>query len=311
MKQRGWLWAVVIVGVIVVTCGACVGGTMLLTLLPAEGEWGFGDAVAVVYVEGVILSGDPVSAFQSAAYSGRIAEELRWAEEDPSVRAIVLRINSPGGSMVASDEVYQALTMVSKPMVASMGEIAASGGYYIACAADEIIANEGTMTGSIGVLMELPNAEELMEKLGVEVVIIRSGPHKGEGNLYNRVSDEEAAVLQEIVDEAFERFVTVVSQGREMDFTQVKRLADGRLYSGRRALSLGLIDGLGNLPEAIARAAELGGIEGQPRIVEYRRPPTLFETLVGALSRPPATLDWRELLGMESTPSLQYRYIGP
>ncbi len=312
MKKNRWLWIALGVALALVT-GTCAGAVALASLVTGEGL-GRGEAVAIVRVEGIILSGSPpASPFGSdgGAYSERIIEHLDRAQEDASVKAIVLRVNSPGGSVVASDEIYQKMLEVEKPIVVSMGELAASGGYYISAPADLIVANPATLTGSIGVITQVPNLEELMEKIGVEVVVIKSGAHKDEGSPFREMTEEEKAIWQAIIDEAYDQFVTIVAEGRDLPEEKVREIADGRVYTGKQAMKLGLVDELGNLPEAIDRAAELGGIEGEPRLVEYHRPPTLFETLFGSPVSPSRPFDLTRLLDLEGRPSLQYLYVEP
>jgi protease-4 len=312
MKRDKRLWIVLGV-VLVLVIGACAGTVALVSLATGEGL-GLGDAVAIVRVEGVILSGSPPdSPFDGGggAYSTQLVEHLEQAQEDSSVKAIVLRVNSPGGSVVASDEIYQQMLEVDKPIVVSMGELAASGGYYISAPADVIMANPATLTGSIGVIAQMTNVEELMEKVGVEVVVIKSGIHKDEGSPFREMTEEEKAIWQAIIDEAYDQFVAIVAGGRDLPEEKVREIADGRVYTGKQAMELGLVDELGNLPEAIDRAAELGGIEGEPRLVEYHRPPTLFETFFGSLVSPFQPFDLARLLDLESRPSLQYLYVEP
>jgi len=311
MKKRKQLWIVLGV-VIVLVVGTCA-GTVVLVALATGGGMGLGEAVAIVQVEGAILSGSPpVSPFEEGgAYSDQIVEHLEQAQEDASVKAIVLRVNSPGGSVVASDEIYQKILEVEKPIVVSMGELAASGGYYVSAPADVIMANPATLTGSIGVITQMPNLEELLEKIGVEVVVIKSGIHKDEGSPFREMTEEEKAIWQSIIDEAYGQFVAIVAEGRDLPEEEVREIADGRIYTGKQAMELGLVDELGNLPEAIDRAAELGGIEGEPRLVEYHRPPTLFETFFGSLVGPFQPFDLARLLDLEGRPSLQYLYLEP
>lgn len=313
MKKDKRLWIVLGI-VLVLVIGACAGIAILVSLAIGEGP-GMGDAVAIVQVKGAILSGSsPLSPFDSdgGAYSDQIVEYLKQAQEDSSVKAIVLRIDSPGGSVVASDEIYQQLLKVEKPTVVSMGELAASGGYYISAPADLIMANPATLTGSVGVIAQVTNLEELMEKIGVEVVVIKSGIYKDEGSPFREMTEEEKAIWQAIIDEAYDQFVTIVAEGRDLPEEKVREIADGRVYTGKQAMELGLVDELGNLPEAIDRAAELGGIEGKPRLVEYHRPPTLFEALFSAPgSRPFQPSDLAKLLDLEGRPSLQYLYVEP
>ena len=286
-----------------------------LALLPGRSTTvrGWGDAIAVVRVEGVITSGREQGWLYSStgnAYSESIIERLERAEADPSVKAIVLRVNSPGGGIVPSDEIYQALSEVEKPVVVSMGDTAASGGYYISCAANKIVANPTTLTGSIGVIASSPNFEELLDKIGIEMLIIKSGPMKDELSPYRTPTEEEIEHWQTIINEAYEQFVGIVAGGRDLSLEEATELADGRAYTGQQALEMGLVDELGNLPEAIDLAAELGEVEGEPRIIEYERTPTLMEVLLSGLNRPnPVGLD--DLLGIERHFTLQYLYVTP
>ncbi|HIQ04078.1 MAG TPA: signal peptide peptidase SppA [Anaerolineae bacterium] len=308
-KRSYWPW--VLGGLILLfLLGLCVFGAVLAVAVGSSVKLG-GQGVALIRVEGVITAASMPSPFATGAFSERIIQELKQAANDPRAKAIVVRVNSPGGSVVGSDEIYQAMRQVRKPIVVSMGEVAASGGYYIACAADHIVANPATLTGSIGVIMQIPNAAELFDALGVDVAIIRSGPHKGEGNLFEPLSEEEIAILQRQIDEVFGQFVDVVATGRKMDPERVRELADGRTYTGRQAYELGLVDSLGNLSDAVDKAAELAGIRGKPQIIEYRRPPTLFEALMGVTGRQPMRLSLADLLNLEGAPRFLYLYQGP
>jgi protease-4 len=313
MKKGKRFWIVLGVAIVVVI-GTCAGIAILVSLVTAGRGLELGDAVAIVRVEGVILSGSPPdSPFDSSggAYSAQIIEWLEQAQEDSSVKAIILRVNSPGGSVVASDEIYQQMLKMEKPIVVSMGEMAASGGYYISAPADVIMANPATLTGSIGVITQITNLEELMDKVGVEVVVIKSGIHKDEGSPFREMTEVEKAIWQAIIDETYGQFVAIVAEGRGLPEEKVREIADGRVYTGKQAMELGLVDELGNLPEAIDRAAELGGIEGEPRLVEYHRPPTLFGAFFGSLASPFQPFDLARLLDLEGRPSLQYLYLEP
>jgi protease-4 len=309
-RKHRWPWVVGgIALILLVACGACL-GTLAMAWRDSLSAGGFGDAVAIIRVEGSIAAGSPSSPFEGGVYSEEITNYIHHADADPSVKAIVVRINSPGGAVVASDEIYSELHKVDKPVIVSMGDVAASGGYYIACAADHIFANPATLTGSIGVYSQVPNAEELMEKLGVEVVIIRSGPSKAAGNLFEKMGDEDVAVLQTMVDEIYDVFVNIVAEGRDMPVEQVRELADGRGYTGQQALELGLVDEMGNLPEAIDYAAQAGGITGQPRIVDYKSAPSLWELLTAALTRRGPAISLESVLRL-GTPVFLYSYIEP
>ncbi len=312
-KQR-LLWMAVGGGlVLALVCASCA-GIFVVVASVGGAELPTGPAVAVVRVEGVILSGSPeVSPFTtpSEAYSGVIVDYLKRAEADADVKAVVLRVDSPGGSVVASHEIHQQVLAMTKPVVVSMGDLAASGGYYVSAPADEIFANPDTLTGSIGVISQFIHVDELLKEYGVEVTTIKSGKFKDEGSPFRSMTDEEIATWQAIIDEAYEGFVQVVAEGRGLPVDQVKALADGRVYTGRQALGLGLVDRLGNLPDAIQRAAELGGIEGEPRIVEYEPSLGVFQGLF-KLTRPADPLaNVLELLDRGHGPALQYLYVGP
>ncbi len=309
-KGKGWLWAVIVLVVVLLCGGTCSGGMVLTAILAGE-DLETGPAVGIIPVTGVIVSGDPASSLsEDMAYSGRIIDYLRQAQENSSVKAIVLRVNSPGGSVVASNEIYEELKKIDKPVVVSMGEVAASGGYYISCTADKIVVNPSTLTGSIGVIAQLLNVEELTDDIGVKVITIKSGPHKDEGSPFREMTKEEKEIWQKIIDESYDQFVGIVAEGRGLPEKEVRKLADGRIYTGQQAVELGLADELGNLQRAIDLAAELGEIEGKPRLIEYRRPPTLLETLMSSLNRPVVpTLD--EFLGSAHYPTLQYLYLAP
>lgn len=300
--------------VLALVCAGCAGLFVIAESMDGA-DLSTGPAVAIVRVEGVILSGspsvDPWGTSSEEAYSGVVIDHLKQAEADYDVKTVVLRVDSPGGSVVASHEIHQQLLAMSKPVIVSMGELAASGGYYVSAPADEIFANPDTLTGSIGVISQFFDVSALLKEYGVEVTTVKSGNYKDEGSMFRPMTAEEIAIWQTIVDEAYEGFVQVVADGRNLSVDQVKDLADGRIYTGQQALELGLVDRLGNLPDVIRRAAELGGIEGEPRIVEYEPPLNLFWGLLG-MARPSDPL--AEVIGIldqRQRPALQYLYIGP
>jgi protease-4 len=312
-KQR-LLWLAIGAGLaFALVCVSC-GVFFVIAASLGTSDLAVGPAVAIVRVEGIIVSGTPpIDPFSSTtgAYSGVVVDHLTQAEEDPNVKAVVLHVDSPGGSVVGSDEIYQQMLAMTKPVVVSMGELAASGGYYVSAPANEIFANPATLTGSIGVISQFINIGELLEEYGVEVTTIKSGEFKDIGSLFRSMSDKEKASWQAIIDETYDEFVQIVADGREMSVAEAKELADGRIYTGRQALDLGLVDQLGNLDAAIQRAAELGGIEGEPRIVEYQQPLSVFQGLLG-MTRPAGPLsDVMELLDRGQRPVLQYLYVGP
>lgn len=246
-------WVLVIGLVVVLVANA------LISDLDLTGE----DRIALIRVEGVILDAQ------------QTVSELKKFGENPSVKAIVLRIDSPGGGVVPSQEIHDAVLRVrnkhDKAVVASMGTVAASGGYYIAVATDRIVANPGTLTGSIGVIMELANLEGLLKKIGVQSVVVKSGPHKDLGSPFRTMSPEDRRILQTVMDDVHSQFIEAVAEGRSLDTADVTRLADGRIFTGRQAKDAKLVDDLGDLEDAIRLAADMVGIEGEPKVVEPRR----------------------------------------
>ena len=229
------------------------------------------DGVAIVRVEGPILD------------SYQTIEELKAFAEDPLVKAIVIRIDSPGGGVAPSQEIYNAVKRVrrenNKTVVASMGTVAASGGYYIAVATDRILANPGTLTGSIGVIMQMANFQDLLEKIGVKSVVVKTGKFKDLGSPFRPMLEEERQLLEAVMNDTLSQFIEAVADGRSMDATEVEQLADGRVFTGRQAKSVLLVDEIGDLQDAIKLAGELGGIEGVPRVLETTKPFSFQEFL--------------------------------
>jgi len=222
--------------------------------------------VAVIYVEGeMVTDGSPGPGY---AGSGDIVRELREAEANPGVKAIVLRINSPGGSPVAAQDVYSQLvkTREVKPVVVSMSDMATSAAYYISSACDEIYAAPDSWTGSIGVIWPLQNSSAHYEKEGISFYVAKSGEYKDIGADWRGLSDEEKAYVDGLVNETFDRFVEAVAMGRNMSTEKVRSLADGRVFTGVRAKELGLIDEIGDLYDAIDAASKLANIEGTPGV---------------------------------------------
>ncbi|MBP2653211.1 MAG: sppA [Firmicutes bacterium] len=231
--------------------------------------------IAVIYVEGVIVGGHGQSGILGdKGGTDTVIRQLREARDDSSVKAVVLRINSPGGSAPASQEVgseIKKLRESGKVVVASMGDVAASGGYWIAAVSDKIYANPATMTGSIGVYIPYANWQELYHKIGIQQEKIKSGPHKDILSPERPMTDEERDILQAMVDELYNQFVTVVAEGRHMNPDDVRKLADGRIYTGSQAKAAGLVDELGTMYDAIDDAARMAGIKGKPVIKEYQK----------------------------------------
>lgn len=265
---------------------------ILINLFFPDFDLSTDDRIALIRVEGVILD------------SQTTIEELKRFSENPSVKAIVIRIDSPGGGVVPSQEIYDAVKRVrsknNKAVIASMGSVAASGGYYIAAATDRIVANPGTLTGSIGVIMETANVEGLLQKIGVEGVIIKSGKYKDVGSPLRKMSAEERSLLQAVMDDVHKQFIEAVAEGRSIELRAAQALADGRIFTGRQAKEAKLVDELGDLEDAIQLAAEVVGIEGEPKLIEPRRRFSLREILDSKLSMMFPKLD------MQSGVSLKY-----
>ncbi len=235
-----------------------------------ESFWG-GEKIAVIEVRGVILDPQPV------------VEKLVKLRKNEKIKAIVLRIDSPGGGVGPAQEIHAEVKKAQKEkkVVVSMGSVAASGGYYIACAADRIIANPGSITGSIGVIVESLNVEELLGKLGLRSVVVKSGKHKDLGSPLRPMTAEDRRLLQGVIDSVHEQFIRAVAEGRNLPLEKVRELADGRIFSGDQARSLGLVDELGNLEDTIALAAQMAGIRGEPEILyPDKKRFSLFDLLI-------------------------------
>ena len=206
--------------------------------------------------------------------SEAVVDQLEHMRLDSSVRAVVLRLDSPGGGVAASQEIYDAVLRLrdeKKPVIASMGGVAASGAYYIACAADSIVSNPGTLTGSIGVIMSFPNTEELFRKVGVRFEVVKTGKFKDIGSLSRPMTPEEKDLLNGVLSSVYEQFVSAIADGRGMQRSDILPYADGRIFSGKQALDLGFVDRLGNLDDAVQLAGDLAGIKGRPVVVRKER----------------------------------------
>ena len=256
------LWAGVIVLFLIVVSASLSG--------PDGSGIAFGPRVAVVELEGMIIDVED------------LLRELKTHRENPQIKAVVIRINSPGGVVGPSQELHDALLRLrkaGKPVVASLGAVAASGGYYVAVGADQIYANPGTLTGSIGVIMQMANVESLMKKVGVDYVVVKAGRYKDLGNFSRPMSVEERRVLQALLDDVHAQFIGAVATGRRIEESQVRQFADGRVFSGVQAVRLKMVDELGGLEDAIDRAARMAGLEGPPRVVSPRRRFSVFDLL--------------------------------
>lgn len=255
MKKRPFLMALLTLGAIflfflllIVVVGKMSGRSSHFVL---------GDKVGYVTIAGAITS------------SEKTIDQIDSFKEDNSVKAIVLRVNSPGGGVSPSQEIYDEVKAAAavKPVVVSMGSVAASGGYYIAAPAQRILANPGTITGSIGVIMQFTNVEELLGKVGLKSQVVKSGLHKDIGSPVRPMSSADRQILQSLIDDVYAQFIQAVAESRQMDLDKVRQLADGRIFTGRQALDAGLVDELGGYRDAIRVAGKLAGIKGKPKVV--------------------------------------------
>lgn len=256
-----------------------------------------GERVAIVELNEPILN------------STEIVRQFKKYRENKSVKAIVFRVDSPGGGVSASQEIYEEVKKTrdgGKPVVVSMGSVAASGGYYVSCGASRIVANPGTLTGSIGVIFQFLHFNELMGKLGVDASTFKTGKYKDIGSPFRRTTDDEKKFFDQLLADVYDQFVNVIVTERKMERKDVLPYADGRVFTGRQALEYGFVDTLGTMEDAITIAAELGGIDGKPKIVQERKRRTFWENMLGDAGT--AMTDLRNELLRQ--PVLQYRYNG-
>ncbi len=290
-KKRDWI----IGGLILFCC-------FIVVLIFAAGFWGIsadsgslgisGNKIGLIELEGVIFS------------SRSIVQKLERLLESDAISAVVLRIDSPGGGVAASQEIYEAVKDIresGKPVVVSMGSVAASGGYYVACGADSILANPGTTTGSIGVILEVPNFTELLKKIGIKFLVVKSGTFKDTGSPYRDLTRAERKYLQQYIDDAFGQFVDVVAKNRRLSVDEVRSVADGRVFTGKQAYELGLVDRLGDHKDAIKLAAQMAGIKGKPKTFRFpRKKYTILDLLLSDLTEVKNRF--------EAVPSLKYQF---
>jgi protease-4 len=236
-----------------ITAAAMLGITLLILIGTKSSDLKFGEKVGIIEITGIITD------------SKSVIHNLKRFREDNSIKAIVLRIDSPGGGVGPAQEIFREIrkTVGVKKIVASMGAVAASGGYYIAAGTDGIVANPGTITGSIGVIIRFANFEDLLSKIGLTPVVIKSGEYKDTGSPVRKMTEEERKILQNFVNQIHKQFIIAVAEGRNMDQSEVEPLADGRIFTGEEAKNLGLIDRIGNLEDAVEWAGRMAGIEGK------------------------------------------------
>lgn len=242
-------------------------------IVQGGGSLSLSDKIGVVTIEGMI------------AESRQIVEEIDEFRRDDTIRAILLRIDSPGGGVAASQEIYQAVLAAreKKKVVASLGSVAASGGYLVACAADQIVANPGTVTGSISAIVNFPNVEELLKKLGISSSVVKSGKFKDIGSPVRVMTEEERELMQQLVDDIFDQFLEVVSTRRNIPRQELLKIADGRIFTGKYAHKAGLVDHLGDFGAAVKLVARLADIKDEPALVYARkRPSPWWEMLIAS-----------------------------
>lgn len=270
------IWTTIAVTVITLMT---VGGIFLAVWTAAGGRgFSIGPSIAVIEVEGLI------------ADDRELLDQIRRFRDDPSVRGFVIAINSPGGVVGPSQSVYRELRRLreddDRPVIASIGGVGASGGYYVALGADSIFALPGSITGSIGVIMQFPEASELMDRVGVQVEVVQSAEHKDAGSPFRPMTESDREVLASLVTDVYEQFVEAVAQERGLASEAVREVADGRILTGRQALASGLIDRIGNATDALAAAGRMAGLGEEPRVVRppEERPTMLDLLLNGGLS---------------------------
>jgi len=269
-------------GCLVLVALFCI-GTGLVVVLGAFSFFGgankslsmfSGDQIGIIRVSDIIIS------------SEEIVEGIYKLKKEESIKALVIRLNSPGGGVAASQEIYEAVLdfkKSGKKVIISMGGIAASGAYYIACAGDTVIANPGTITGSIGVIFQFPYFQKLFKKIGVEMEVIKSGDFKDAGSPHRKMSKKERAVFQQLIDDTWMQFVEAVSNGRGIPIESVKKLADGRIFSGKQALAVGLVDQLGTFEFAKGVARKAAGLSDDAKTFEFHRKKAFWERVMGDL----------------------------
>jgi protease-4 len=292
-KKRPILTVFVILGIV----GLFLVTTMVVVLkmLDPAADLSFGEKIGVIPIEGAIMD------------SRIITTEITKLRKDDEIRAIILRINSPGGAVGSTQEIYREVlrTTETKTVVASLGDVAASGGYYVAAAANRIVANPGTITGSIGVLMQFMRFQELLDKIGVQFEVLKSGEFKDVGSPHRELTEQERELINKLIQDIESQFVAEVANGRDLPLETVREVADGRIFSGAQALRLGLVDKLGNFHDAVELTKEIARIDGEVTLVYPKKSkPSLWDFI---LNRTAVTLtDWLYRRGT----SVEYRWDG-
>ena len=289
-RKRGWVWPVVVVLCVLIVVGSCSWMVWLGT-----GDMGVpsGDAIAVIPIDGVIAGTGGTGVITPQDFR----DKLNQALDDDAVKAIVLRVDSPGGTVAASEEIALYVKAADKPVVVSVGDVNASGAYMVSSQADKIIALPGSAVGSIGVITEIPNVAALLDKLGVEFTVITAGKYKDAGSPYRALTATEQALIQGSVDQVYGQFIDIVAEGRKMSRSEVESLATGWAWNGAEAKKLGLVDQIGTFEDALEAAAKLGKIEGDYDTVSYDD--AQFEDVFGSIIGISRQLDDISALGRQ------------
>jgi len=259
---------------------------------------GSGEKIALVELKGVITSSED------------FVRQVKKYREDRSIKAILLRIDSPGGAVVPSQEMYEEVKKTreeGKPVVVSMGSLAASGGYYVACGASKLVANRGTLTGSVGVISEILQLHDALTKLGIDVKTIKAGKLKDAGSPTRKMTDQDQHYFQQLMDDVHRQFIDVVRVERKMTEEQAVGLSDGRVFTGEQAVANGLADTLGTYEDALALAAAMAGIKGQPSVVKEVRRRSFWDGVIGEVGASVQDLK-QEVL---DRPVLSYKFSSP
>jgi len=278
-QKKVWLWVILSIffALLIIFWG------FLLLYSFIKGELGYvttGESIALIRIEGVISDSEGISILYGAGTEPeKVIQQLHKAEENSNVKAIIFRINSPGGTAASSQEIYREIMRIKKPIITSVGDICASGAYYIASGTDWIIANESSSVGSIGVIMQFPNYQGLYEKLGIKTETFTKGKYKDLGSPTRELTNEEKELIDKELQIVYQQFIRDVARGRDLTEKRVEDVATGFVFIGSEALDLRLVDELGNYQDAIYKAIELGKIKGKPSVIDFRRP-TLFDTFL-------------------------------
>lgn len=288
MNKKGWtIVAVVTIVALFLVCCASVTFAFIAAGLAASptASMGSSSSVAVIHVNGVIAASSDSGLLTgtTAATPESLIKQLRAADKDNRVAAILLRVDSPGGSAAASQEIYTEVKRMKKPVVVSIADVGASGAYYISCPADEIMASRASAVGSIGVIMQVANLQELYSKIGIKYQTIKQGKYKDMGSADRSLTAEEIALLDSESKEVYDQFIADVAESRELSEEKVRELATGQVWNGSKAKELGLIDSIGNYRDAVEKAGKLGKISGEPGVISYDEP-SLWEILTNPSS---------------------------